>query len=44
MMADTGGRVRTEGELRTLITTSGLQLKQVIPTPSQYAVLECVPA
>jgi hypothetical protein len=44
MMADTGGRVRTEGELRTLITTSGLKLKQVIPTPSQYSVLECVPA
>ncbi len=39
-----GGRERTEAEYRSLFRSAGLELTQVIPTPSPFSVLESVRA
>lgn len=44
MMVGSGGQVRTEAENRELLEAAGLKLNRVIPTPSQYSILESVPA
>lgn len=42
MLAATGGRERTPSEYAALLTAAGFRLQQVIPTPSQYSVVEAV--
>jgi hypothetical protein len=44
MMVIADGYVRTEAEYRNLLDSAGLKLTRVIPTPSQYSILEAVPA
>jgi ubiquinone/menaquinone biosynthesis C-methylase UbiE len=44
MLVMTGGRERTEGEYRNLFRAAGLELTQVVPTPSPSSVIEGVPA
>ena len=39
-----GGRVRTEDEMRSLHKEAGLNLVSIIPTATQFSVLESVPA
>ena len=43
MMLLVEGRERTEGEFRELYKQAGLQLTQVIPTPSVLSIVEGVP-
>lgn len=44
MLAVTGGRERTSSEYGALLAASGFRVEQVIPTPSQYSVVEAVVA
>lgn len=44
MMVMTSGRERTRREFEQLLSSTGLQLKQVAPTSLGFAVLECVAA
>ena len=44
LLANEGGRVRTEAEFRTLFAAAGLRLARVIPTASPNRILEGVPA
>jgi hypothetical protein len=44
MVTNRGGRIRTEAELRTLITAAGLRLTNIIATASPNSILECAPA
>jgi hypothetical protein len=40
MLAVTGGRERTEAQYRTLLATAGFRLRRVLPTGSQYSIVE----
>jgi hypothetical protein len=40
MLAVTGGRERTRSEYESLLASAGFRLERVIPTPSQYSVVE----
>ena len=42
MLAVTGGRERTASEYEALFAAAGFHLERVIPTPSQYSVVEAV--
>jgi hypothetical protein len=42
MLAVTGGRERTRSEYDTLLKRAGFRLERVIPTPSQYTIIESV--
>ena len=44
LLANEGGRVRTEAEFRDLFAAAGLRLARVIPTASPNSILEGVPA
>jgi hypothetical protein len=44
MLAVTGGRERTEAQYRTLLAVSGFRLQRVLPTPSQYSIVEAATA
>jgi O-methyltransferase domain len=44
MLAVTGGRERTPSEYKALLAGAGFRLERVIPTPSQYSVVEAVVA
>lgn len=37
-----GGRERTEGEFRALLSSAGLRLARVIPTPSPVSIVEAI--
>ena len=39
-----GGRVRTEGAYRALLEAAGFRVARVLPTRSELAVIETVPA
>jgi hypothetical protein len=43
MLIGPGGRERTEAEFRTLLAEADLELRQVIPTPVEFSILEAVP-
>jgi len=40
MLAVTGGRERTSSQYERLLQSAGLRMERVIPTPSQYSVVE----
>jgi hypothetical protein len=42
MLAVTGGRERTRTQHRTLLDASGFRLERVLPTASQYSIVEAV--
>ncbi len=42
MLAVTGGRERTSSQYERLLASAGFRLERVIPTPSQYSVVEAV--
>jgi hypothetical protein len=42
MLAVTGGRERTEAQYRTLLAAAGFRLARVLPTQSQYSIVEAV--
>lgn len=42
MLAVTGGRERTPSEYKALLTRAGFRLEKIIPTPSQYSIIEAV--
>jgi hypothetical protein len=42
MLAVTGGRERTQTEYETLLAGAGFQLQRVIPTQSQYSVVDAI--
>jgi O-methyltransferase domain len=42
MLAVTGGRERTGSEYERLLGATGFRIQRVIPTPSQYSVVEAV--
>jgi hypothetical protein len=42
MLAVTGGRERTEAEYRALLAAAGFTLERVLPTRSQYSIVEAV--
>ena len=42
MLAVTGGRERTPSEYNALLTRAGFRLERIIPTPSQYSIIEAV--
>jgi hypothetical protein len=44
MLAVTGGRERTRTEYEVLLRSTGFRLTQVVPTRSQYSIVEAVPA
>jgi hypothetical protein len=44
LLANRGGRIRTEAEFRELFSAAGLRLASVIPTASPNSILEGVPA
>lgn len=44
LLANRGGRVRTEAQFRNLFAAAGLRLARVIPTASPNSILEGVPA
>jgi|SRR5579863_7903248 len=44
LLANKGGRIRTEAEFRALFTAAGLRLDRVIPTGSPNVLLEGTPA
>lgn len=45
MLAVTGGRERSEGEWRSLLTSSGYTIKHISPVPGQASsIIECAPA
>lgn len=43
MLVLTGGKERTEGEFRELLTDSGFQLNRVLPTPAGISIIEAMP-
>jgi hypothetical protein len=43
MLVLTGGRERSTDEYRDLLATTGFRLNRVVPTPSQFAVIEAFP-
>jgi hypothetical protein len=43
MLILTGGRERCTDEYRDLLATTGFRLNRVVPTPSQFAVIEAFP-
>jgi predicted O-methyltransferase YrrM len=43
MLVMTGGLVRTEAEFRALFDAAGFRLTKIIPTQSQYSIIEGVP-
>jgi hypothetical protein len=43
MLAVTGGRERTEAQYRGLFAATGFQLQRVLPTASQYSIVEAEP-
>jgi hypothetical protein len=43
MLILTGGRERSTDEYRDLLATTGFRLNRVVPTPSQFAVIEALP-
>jgi O-methyltransferase domain len=43
MLILTGGRERSIDEYRELLASTGFRLNKVIPTPSQFAVIEAIP-
>jgi hypothetical protein len=43
MLAVTGGRERTVAEYESLLGASGFRLERVVPTASQYSIVEAVP-
>jgi hypothetical protein len=48
MLAQYGGRERTQAEYRTLLERAGFRLARIVPTPvhggRRYSILECLPA
>lgn len=44
MLAVTGGRERTPSEYDALLQAAGFRLERVVPTPSQYSIVEAVVA
>ena len=44
MLAVTGGRERTASEYEALLGSAGFRLERIIPTPSQYSIVEAVVA
>ena len=42
MLAVTGGRERTQAQHATLLAAAGFELTRVLPTPSQYSLVEAV--
>jgi len=42
MLAVTGGRERTEAQYRALLAAAGFRLARVLPTASQYSIVEAV--
>jgi hypothetical protein len=42
MLAVTGGRERTEPQYRTLLAAAGFRFARVLPTASQYSIVEAV--
>ncbi len=44
MMVSTGGMERTADEYERLLTEAGLRLTRIIPTASQFSVIEALPA
>ena len=42
MLAVTGGRERTETQYAALLTAAGFRLERVLPTASQYSIVEAV--
>jgi hypothetical protein len=42
MLAVTGGRERTEAQHAALLAAAGFELARVIPTSSQYSLVEAV--
>jgi hypothetical protein len=40
MLAVTGGRERTPSEYKALLSRTGFRLERIIPTPSQYSIIE----
>lgn len=43
MLVMCGGRVRTEGEFSSLFERSGFRLARIVPTTSQYSIIEGIP-
>lgn len=44
LLANKGGRIRTESEFRTLLDAAGLRLTRIVPTASPNSILEVVRA
>lgn len=44
MLAVTGGRERTRSQFAALLTETGFRLERVLPTASQYSIVEAIPA
>jgi hypothetical protein len=44
MLAVTGGRERTEAQHRALLAAAGYELTRVLPTASQYSLVEAAAA
>ena len=42
MLAVTGGRERTPSEYKDLLSRAGFRFERIIPTPSQYSIIEAV--
>ncbi len=43
MLILTGGRERSVDEYRNLLASTGFRLNRVVPTPSQFGVIEAFP-
>lgn len=43
MLAVTGGRERTRSQFAALLATTGFRLERVLPTASQYSIVEATP-
>jgi len=44
MLVLTGGKERTTEEYRGLLASAGFRLQTVVPTASEYAIIEAIPA
>jgi hypothetical protein len=44
MLIQLGGRERTEADFRDLLSNSGFRLTRILPTQSQFSIIEAVPA
>jgi hypothetical protein len=44
MLVSTGGRHRSEAEMRSLYTAAGFELHRIVPTTSPISILEGIPA